>query len=130
MMNSYTPIAQVFKAILPRQLLTAFESLSPVPELKEEDQTRLMGCLKAMEPRKHLVECITLLRKNGYECYGMTNGGKENTQGLYKQAHSGEGQNFLGDLEKQVYSCDEFKIAKPNPEVYKGVLKKILGGER
>ena len=83
-----------------------------------------------MPPRKHLIECIQLLRQEGYECYAFTNGGKENTQGLYKQADKTGNGSFLGDLDTQVISCDEFKIAKPNTEVYEGVKKRILNGEK
>lgn len=138
MMSSYTPIANIFKGILRRQLLTAFESITPTPKLKQEDLDKLMSCLKSLPPRKNLVACIQLLRENGFDVFAMTNGGQETSKGssilyssrhladhsnlgYYKQAHPGDPssvENFMGDLDKQVVSCDEIKIAKPKYVAY------------
>lgn len=108
MNGSYTPIAQVLKGTFRRAC--AVNDL-PLSDISDEDVDAVMTEIKRLKPRPGLKECYDGLREAGWDVYGVTNGGKETSLKYYELA----GIELDGD---HLLSCDEIKVAKPDPKVY------------
>lgn len=77
-----------------------------------------MSAIKSLGARPGLKRCYDGLREAGWDVYGVTNGGRETSLGYYKKA------NIELD-EAHCLSCDDFKKAKPDVEVYENA-KRII----
>lgn len=113
------PIVQVLKQSLPRCLAMAGLS-SPAQPF---DVTPLTSLLPKLSARPSLEACSRLLNtctEVEFLTMAATNGGAASTRGYFDQG--------LGEEESQkwqVFSCDEIKVAKPAPEVYETVWKRL-----
>jgi hypothetical protein len=118
--DSYTPIAQVFRGTLRRQLLIAYEAQrlghGPHPAPTDADLDAVCAELKRLTPRPGLVESLQRLKQAGFHVWAVSNGAAANTQGLYKAAAEAASVS-LTDIGLEVFSTDEVKKAKPDLEV-------------
>ena len=80
-----------------------------------------------MTARPSLAPASALLNSsNKFKLWGCTNGGADNTRGLYDLALGKEESEKWG-----VWSCDSVRKAKPAPAVYEAIWKSLVGdGER
>lgn len=90
------------------------------------DLTPITSTLTSLTARPSLEACSRLLHspstgaEPSFRTLAATNGGAVTTRGLFDLA--------LGEEESakwEVWSCDEIKVAKPAPEVYEAVWKKL-----
>ncbi|GAA97024.1 uncharacterized protein L969DRAFT_96911 [Mixia osmundae IAM 14324] len=116
--DTYTPIAQVFAAVLPRVLRQAMPHLSKIDESRPK---LITDQLKSLQPRPGLLESIKNLEEAGLDVYAFTNGAAASTKALFSQAYaqsSGMDTAFLSHLEARIISCDQVKAAKPDRKAY------------
>ncbi|GAA6016740.1 hypothetical protein JCM8202_004409 [Rhodotorula sphaerocarpa] len=125
MNGSYTPMAEVFKASLPRTL--AMQGLLPErpepftsPDHYSDLLQPVLGSIKTLPARPGLGAASAKLHQHGFRTMGATNGGLETTRGLFVNAF-GEETAQRWDF----YSCDEDQIAKPAPPVYAAIRKRL-----
>ncbi|GAA6064104.1 hypothetical protein JCM10212_003667 [Sporobolomyces blumeae] len=126
MNGNYTPIGQVLQATLPRiylmhGLVPASSASAIGPDLLEP----VLSTLPKMRPRPGLVECSDVLQTSDkFRLMAATNGALATTKQLFENAL---GNDAAGKWE--YFSCDQDKVAKPAPTVYRDVWKQ-LGVER
>jgi 2-haloacid dehalogenase len=113
--SSYTPIAQILSQTFRRACRVVD---LPTDIVSDDDIAAIMDAFKSMSPRPGLKKCFDGLRAAGWDVYGVTNGGKEVSLKYY---HSAE---IELDAEHLV-SCDEIKIAKPDPKVYENAQRHL-----
>ncbi|GAA5982811.1 hypothetical protein JCM11641_004632 [Rhodosporidiobolus odoratus] len=126
MNGSYTPIAQVLKANLPRSLLMA--NLIPTSAASSDSVSfdwstythPIMSAIPSLGPRPGLAEATQLLLSQDFRLLAATNGGLDTTKGLYEKAL---GKETAGKW--KYFSCDEDKAAKPAPTVYRDIWKRL-----
>jgi len=133
-------------------LAKAGSGIQPVPgnqdPFPESVKDRIMASLGKLEPRPGMVEAFSKTYRDEQlvpkhvkqvELWGATNGGLALGEKLFKGALGGDTEVFIGDDgvgEKQVmrntlgkgvglFSCDEIKIAKPEPKVYEAIQNRI-----
>ena len=131
MNGNYIPIFKVFTANLPRILSIA--GLTP-PQPSTEDQKlpystsifpdpllqEIVQTLTAMTPRPSLQACSTLLLSaTKFNLLAATNGGLASTRGLFDRSLPSESSEW------GYFSCDTAQVAKPAPEVYENIWKKL-----
>jgi 2-haloacid dehalogenase len=73
-----------------------------------------------MHPRPGLSEASQLLLSNGFRLLAATNGSNETTKGYFEKAL---GKTVAGRW--GYFSCDEDKVAKPGPTVYRDVWRRL-----
>ena len=61
------------------------------------------------------------LEEAGFEVWGVTNGGAENTLKLYTAASEANAQRLTLPIKDRILSCDEIKIAKPDARVVRRI---------
>lgn len=115
MVGSYTPIASILKHTFRRACAV---SDLPLEAVSDEDVEAVMEAVKKLEPREGLKACFDGLRESGWDVYGVTNGGKETSLKYYELA----GIELDGE---HLLSCDELKIAKPDPRVYENTHRHL-----
>ncbi|GAA6004203.1 hypothetical protein JCM10207_002480 [Rhodosporidiobolus poonsookiae] len=134
MNGSYTPIAALLRANLPRTLymssLLAPPSF-PSAALSAADEERVapvLGALGRLDPRPGLREASALLfalsaaKDEGgpvFKPLAATNGGLESTRKLFALALGEEEASRWG-----YFSCDEAQVAKPDRRVYEAVWRR------
>lgn len=114
--GSYTPIATILRATLPRALRIVDVAAEPAPTKEQVDA--VMAAFRGMGPRPGLKKCWDGLRGHGFDVYGVTNGGKETSLGYYAAA----GIELAGD---HLLSCDDLKVAKPDVKVYENAARVV-----
>ena len=57
------------------------------------------------------------LEQAGLEVWAVTNGGAENTLKLFTAASEANAQALAFSIKPRILSCDDIKIAKPDPRV-------------
>jgi platelet-activating factor acetylhydrolase len=116
----------------------------PYPESIKD---RIMSSLGSLQPRPGMVEAFTTTYRDEtlvpshidqVELWGATNGGLQLGEKLFKGALGDQVDIFIGSgaSDKQrvqgsngkglaLFSCDEIKIAKPDPKVYQTIKSRI-----
>jgi 2-haloacid dehalogenase len=113
--SSYMPIAQVLSHTFRRACQVVD---LPADIVTDEDVAAIMDAFKSMAPRPGLKKCFDGLRDAGWNVYGVTNGGKEVSLKYYHAAEIElDAENLL--------SCDDIKIAKPDPKVYENAQQHL-----
>lgn len=113
--DSYVPIAQILSKTFKRACLIVD---LPEAEVADDDVVAVMGAIKGLEARVGLKECYDGLRADGWNVYGVTNGGSETSLGYYQKA----------DIElatTNLMSCDDLRKAKPDLAVYESAKKAV-----
>ncbi|BGP41824.1 hypothetical protein JCM10449v2_005815 [Rhodotorula kratochvilovae] len=80
----------------------------------------ILACIPILPPRPSLARASSLLLAHGCRPLAATNGALATTRGLFARA--------LGEEEADrwdYFSCDEDKVAKPAPQVYREVWKRL-----
>jgi len=135
--GAYRPIAEVFRATLPRVMLQAglqpdaFASTGSDKALAtggnvqgfESAQESMMGSLSRLTPRKGMQAAFARYAAAGVEAWGATNGSLKLAETIFSNAL---GQNAAKNVHR--FSCDEIRIAKPDPRVYEAVKERIKAG--
>ncbi|KAJ4312507.1 hypothetical protein N0V94_007400 [Neodidymelliopsis sp. IMI 364377] len=106
--GAYKPIADILKLTFRRAC--AIVDL-PAASVSDEDVAEIMKAFKGMGPREGLKSCFDGLREEGWDVYGVTNGGVETSLAYYHNA------NIELD-EDHLLSCDDLQVAKPDVKVY------------
>ncbi|GAA5866959.1 hypothetical protein JCM8547_003932 [Rhodosporidiobolus lusitaniae] len=126
MNGSYTPIAKILKANLPRTLLmmnlirSSAASSDPSSFDWSSYTDPITSTIPYMTARPGLTEATDLLLADNFRLLAATNGGLDTTKGLYKKALGEETARKWG-----YFSCDEDKAAKPAPTVYRDVWRRF-----
>lgn len=111
--------------------LVPASSASPSTTLSSFDSSLtdpIISTLTAMRPRPSLAPCSDTLLAHNFRLMAATNGALETTRGLFEK---GLGKDVADKWE--YFSCDESRVAKPDPSVYQNIWKKLgvaEGGEK
>lgn len=108
MVDNYLPIAQILSKTFKRACLILD---IPATDVSDDDVTAVMEAVKGLKPREGLKLCYDGLRNQGWDVFGVTNGGKETSLGYYQKAS-------IELATDHMLSCDEIKKAKPDVKVY------------
>lgn len=114
MAGGYRPLSEVLAAEVPRTFAAA-----GVP-FGEEARDRIMSSLQALRPAPGAGEAMAELRDAGWRVIAVTNGGREHTEGLLDRGG-------LADTVRDVVSCEELEVAKPDPRVYEAAARQADG---
>lgn len=110
MCGSYTPIASVLRQTV-RRAFAIVDFPDPEINVSGEDVDAIMSEIKKLPAREGLRDIFDGLRMEGWDVYAVTNGGKEGSLKYFELA------NVQLD-EDHLLSCDDIKVAKPDPKVY------------
>lgn len=170
--GQYQPIANVFKASLPRVLLQAGlrspadkdhdvrRAVADAPAdgvggaFDPEITQRMMNSLQSLQPRPGMVDAFTKTYRDvdrlhaahvdRVDLWGATNGGLALARKLFEGAFNGSQSappppvfTGAGATAQQsatpspghgvaIFSCDESKVAKPDPRVYHEIKRRIM----
>ncbi|GJN92813.1 hypothetical protein Rhopal_005851-T1 [Rhodotorula paludigena] len=89
-------------------------------QLPESLLEPIISAIPSLPPRPGLVQASELLLSGNFRLMAATNGALETTRGLFAKA--------LGETKAQrweYFSCDEDRVAKPAPSVYRDVWRKL-----
>ncbi|GAA6053933.1 hypothetical protein JCM3770_004629 [Rhodotorula araucariae] len=125
MNGSYTPIAQVLRTTLPRILVMHGLVPPPPSPLTEAPPPSLtdpiLSSIPELPPRPSLAGASALLLAHGgFRLLAATNGALATTRGLFVRALGADVADRW-----EYFSCDEGRVAKPAPEVYRDVWKRL-----
>lgn len=108
------------------------QDYGPYKEITE----KMMASLQGLTPRPGMVQAFTEIyrsaSKEGTEVHlwGATNGSRSLAEKLFTSAlglsPSGGGADLHPGKTVGVWSCDEIRVAKPDPRVYAAVKEKVL----
>ena len=113
--GSYTPIASILQQTF-RRALAIVDYPDPNTNITDEDIESLIMDIKRLPPRDGLKEIFDGLRDAGWDVYAVTNGGKQASLKYYELAGVALDDDHL-------LSCDDIKVAKPDPKVYQNANK-------
>ncbi|KAK4935180.1 hypothetical protein LTR10_023711 [Elasticomyces elasticus] len=108
--KSYTPIAQILQQTF-RRACAIVDFPHPETNITDQDLRDILTRIKRLPPRDGLKECFDGLRSADWHVYAVTNGSKQASLCYYE----------LADIQldaAQILSCDDIKVAKPDPKVY------------
>ncbi|KAF1825653.1 HAD-like protein, partial [Dissoconium aciculare CBS 342.82] len=108
MAGAYTPIARILQQTFRR---ACYVVDLPQGCVGDDDVAAVMAEVARLKPRPGLKGCYDGLRADGWDVYGVTNGGKQASLEYYR----------LADVElddEHLLSCDEIQVAKPDERVY------------
>lgn len=86
----------------------------------EGAQDMMMGSLSRLQPRKGMQQAFERYREAGVQAWGATNGSIKLAETIFANALGKEAAQAV-----HLFSCDEIKIAKPDPRVYEAVKERI-----
>jgi 2-haloacid dehalogenase len=103
--GSYRPLKEVLEAELPRTLKVLGI------EADNEQRSYIVKAFSELEPQPEALEAFRLLTTAGWKLIALTNGSKDSTHKLLKQANALE-------YFASIFSCDAIGKTKPHPDVY------------
>lgn len=126
MVGSYTPISQILSQTF-RRACAIVDFPDPNKNITDDDINDIVTELKRLPAREGLKEIFDGLRESGWDVYAVTNGGKAASLKYFELA----GVDLADD---HLLSCDDIKVAKPDPKVYENANKHLesmgLKGEK
>ncbi|KAM0790100.1 hypothetical protein ACM66B_005428 [Microbotryomycetes sp. NB124-2] len=121
MNGKYVPIGQILKMSLPRVLVE--KGLVRAADASSFDVTPVTSILSSVPPRPSfhaLHNALSTCKTVEFKLVAATNGAAETTRQLFDNAlEAQESQKW------EIFSCDEIQVAKPAPEVYEAVWRKL-----